>query len=265
MDSTHRQIFASHGFTMRLQVGPPVWDLLHHQTVHMYHLYEGVLIMQIQKQMSIKGLFLPAIALCSLLVIAGPSEASLVTFAFDGSISEVGGTLFPTLGSGPMSGDVTFDSAALPTIPGTGIYLNSITGLNLNLNGYLASYTAGANGIFILNSPPLGGLDSVTAFSSMTGGAINGVLPTSFQVSLSDPSGNVFSNLSLPTTPPSLNAFASNQWRLNFGGAGNYVVGSLAHLTAVPLPAAVILFGAGLISLVGLGAGGLRNLRWPQV
>ncbi len=54
-----------------------------------------------------------------------------------------------------------------------------------------------------------------------------------------------------------------NQWRLDFGGAGNYVVGSLAHLTAVPLPAAVILFGAGLISLVGLGAGGLRNLRRP--
>jgi len=69
--------------------------------------------------------------------------------------------------------------------------------------------------------------------------------------------------LSLPTTPPSLSSFAKNQWRLDFGGGvGNYVVGSLAH---VPLPAAVILFGAGLISLVGLGAGGLRNLRWPQV
>jgi hypothetical protein len=110
----------------------------------------------------------------------------------------------------------------------------------------------------------MGGLDNVTAFSSVTGGAINGVLPTSFQVSLTDPSGTVFSNLSLPTTPPSLSSFAMNQWRLDFGGVGNYVVGSLAHLTAVPLPAAVILFGAGLISLVGLGAGGLRNLRWPQ-
>jgi hypothetical protein len=30
------------------------------------------------------------------------------------------------------------------------------------------------------------------------------------------------------------------------------------------LPAAVFLFGAGLISLVGLGAGGLRNLRGTQ-
>jgi hypothetical protein len=224
--------------------------------------------MQIMKQLSIKGLFLPAIALCSLLVVAGPSEASLVTFAFDGSISEVGGnTLFPTLGSGPMSGDITFETSTAPTVSGTGIYLTPpvITGLNLNINGHLASYAAGSNGIIILNSPPLSGLDSLTAISSMTGGAINGVLPTSFQFSLTDTSGSVFSDFSLPTTPPSLNAFNKNQWRLDFGGAGNYVVGSLAHLTAVPLPAAVILFGAGLISLVGLGAGGLRNLRWPQV
>ena len=110
----------------------------------------------------------------------------------------------------------------------------------------------------------MGGSDSVTAFSSVTGMAINGVLPTSFQVSLADPSGKVFDNLNLATTPPSLKSFAMNQWRLNFGGVGNYAVGSLAHLTAVPLPAAVLLFGAGLISLVGLGAGGLRNLRRPQ-
>lgn len=221
--------------------------------------------MQIMKQLSIIGLFLPAIVLCSLLLVfAGPSEAAPVTFSFDGSISGVGGVLFPTLGTGPMSGNVTFDSAAVPTVPGTGIYMNSITGLNLNIGGYHVSYVPGANGIIILNSPPMGGLDSVTAFSSVTGGAINGVLPTSFQVSLTDPSGNVFSDLSLATTPPSLNSFAMNQWRLDFGGVGNFVVGSLAHLTAVPLPAAVILFGAGLISLVGLGAGGLRNLRWPQ-
>ena len=219
--------------------------------------------MQMKKQSSMKGLFLSAIALCSLLTVAGPSEASLVTFSFDGSISEVNGALFPTLGTGSMAGNLTFDSATAPVAPGTGIYLNSITALNLNVNGRSFSYAPGANGIVVLNSPPMGGSDSVTAFSSVTGMAINGVIPTSFQISLTDPSGGVFSDLSLATTPPSLSSFARNQWRLNFGGVGNYVVGSLAHLTAVPLPAAVILFGAGLISLVGLGAGGLRNLRRP--
>lgn len=217
--------------------------------------------MPILKHLFGRGFAMPAIALSSFLLVAGPSEAGLVTFSFSGSIGEVGGVLFPTVGSGPMSGNITFDSGTAPVVPGTGIYLNSITGLNLNISGRVFSYAPGANGILVLNSPPLGGVDSLTTFSTVTGGAINGVSPSSFQLSLSDPSGNAFGNVNLPTAPPSLSSFARNQWRLDFGGTGNYVVGSLAHLTAVPLPAAVLLFGAGLISLVGLGAGGLRNLR----
>ncbi|MGQ0556622.1 MAG: hypothetical protein ACT4PN_11845 [Nitrospiraceae bacterium] len=217
--------------------------------------------MSILKHLFGRGLAMSAIAFSLFLLIAGPSEASLVTYSFGGSISEVGGVLFPTVGTGAMSGNITFDTGTAPAVSGTGLYLNSITGLNLNIGGRMFSYAAGANGMFVLNSPSLGGVDSLTAISTVTGGAINGVLPTSFQFSLSDPSGNAFGNESLPTTPPSLSAFARNQWRLDFGGTGNYIVGSLAHLTAVPLPAAVLLFGAGLISLVGLGAGGLRNLR----
>lgn len=217
--------------------------------------------MRMMKQLFGRGFVLPAVALSSLLLVARPSDAASVTFAFNGSIGEIGGLLFPTVGSGPMSGNVTFDVDADPVVPGTGIYLNSISGLNLNVNGRMFSYASGANGIVVLNSPPLGGVDSLTAFSTVTGGVINGVSPVSFQLSLSDPSGNVFGNENLPTAPPSLSSFARNQWRLDFGGTGNYVIGSLAHMTAVPLPAAVLLFGAGLISLVGLGAGGLRNLR----
>lgn len=217
--------------------------------------------MSILKHLFGRGLAMPAIAFSSFLLIAGPSEASLVTFSFGGSISEVGGVLFPTVGTGAMSGNITFDTGTASAVSGTGLYMNSITGLNLNIGGRMFSYAAGANGMFVLNSPSLGGVDSLSAISTVTGRAINGVLPTSFQFSLSDPSGNAFGNESLPTTPPSLSAFSRNQWRLDFGGTGNYIVGSLAHLTAVPLPAAVLLFGAGLISLVGLGAGGLRNLR----
>jgi hypothetical protein len=36
-------------------------------------------------------------------------------------------------------------------------------------------------------------------------------------------------------------------------------------LIATPLPASAVLFAVGLIALVGLGAGGLRNLRGPRV
>jgi hypothetical protein len=70
--------------------------------------------------------------------------------------------------------------------------------------------------------------------------------------------------------PPNLSAVLSSasRWRLIFendiDGESARIQGTIAHLTAVPLPTAVLLFGAGLISLVGLGAGGLRNLRGTQ-
>ena len=90
--------------------------------------------------------------------------------------------------------------------------------------------------------------------------------PKLFDIRLLDGTATAF-NSQYPTTVPSLSSFAStNLWRLVFTPGGGVVQGKLTSftLTAVPLPAAVILFGAGLISLVGLGAGGLRNLRWPQ-
>jgi hypothetical protein len=221
--------------------------------------------MKTKKQVSIKGVVLPAIALCSLLW-GNAAQAALMTYAFEGAVSEVTGVLFPTLNTGlNMTGNVTFDTGTAAVAPGVGIYLNPITALNVNIGSYNASKASGANGIFLTNSAPGSGIDNITTFASMSSAtAINGTLPTMFDVSLTDPSGNVLSDVNLhPTAPPSLNSFASNQWRLTFAN-GNVVLGSLTKLTAVPLPAAILLFGAGLISLVGLGAGGLRNLRGTQ-
>ena len=92
--------------------------------------------------------------------------------------------------------------------------------------------------------------------------------PFLFDLNL-DREGGLFANTDMQN-PPSLSGIfplTSTRWRLVFESAtGNMVrvQGALNSLKAVPLPAAVILFGAGLISLIGLGAGGLRNLRWPQ-
>ncbi len=197
-------------------------------------------------------------------VAVSKAEAALLTFSFEGAVSEVTGVLFPTLNTGQtMTGHVTFESSTPSVVPGLGIYLNAITGLNLQIGSYSASYAPGANGIFLTNNGP-GGLDNITGLTTVSGGLINGTSAKMFDVSLTDPSGNVLSGVNLPTAPPSLNSFASNKWRLTFGN-GNFVLGSLTKLQAVPLPASVVLFGAGLIALVGLGAGGLRNLRISQI
>jgi hypothetical protein len=83
-----------------------------------------------------------------------------------------------------------------------------------------------------------------------------------FAIELADPTHTAFNNDLLPTTPPNLGSFATKNFRLVFnGGPVGTVSGVLTALTAVPLPAAVILFGAGLVALVGLGAGSWRQKK----
>jgi hypothetical protein len=239
----------------------------------MYHLYEGVYVMKTKKQLSIKGFFLPAIALCSLLLSGNAAHADLVTYAFTGSVSQVNSPLTGSFISGtPMSGKFEFDNS--PATGGT--YGNVVTGLTMNIGGYTAQYGAGANAVSISKNIDLGDgffgdrWQLVTAATAAApSGAINGTYsPIRFDLNL-DREGNLFANTDMQN-PPSLGGvlpLTSTRWRLVFENASGNMVrvqGALASLTAVPLPAAVILFGAGLISLVGLGAGGLRNLRWPQ-
>jgi hypothetical protein len=152
----------------------------------------------------------------------------------------------------------TSDTNGLTTI---GNY--AITPFSLNIGGYTA--TMGTSGqVEIRNGP---GLDEFNVTVNAPNGLnVNFLAPSIFEIQLRGPA-SVFSSDALPTTPPSVSAFSNfNQWRLVFGGPGLGIAvsGLVTNLTVVPLPTAVILFGAGLISLVGLGAGGLRNLRGPQ-
>jgi hypothetical protein len=90
-----------------------------------------------------------------------------------------------------------------------------------------------------------------------------GYQPAEFHLDLEDEDGLAINGTSLQD-PPSLGSLTSTQWPLVLEDANGRMVRIqvvLSSLPAVPLPAAVLLFGAGLISLVGLGAKGLRNLR----
>jgi len=199
----------------------------------MYYLDEGVFVMQTKKQLSIKGFVLPAIALCSLLFSWNAAHAALVTYSFTGIVQGSNVTLSPPFGIGqPMSG--FFTVGGQPN-----------------------------NHITIRNLPAFDSAELVVNKLS-SGALVNGFTPTKFDITLVDGTAGAFNSQYL-TTVPSLSSFlTTNQWRLVFAPGGQVVQGALTSLTAVPLPAAVLLFGAGLISLVGLGAGGLRNLRGHQ-
>ena len=217
------------------------------------------------KQLSIKGFFLPAIALCSFLLPWNAADAALVTYSFTGGVSNVNGALLPTVNmTSPVSGTFQFDNS--PAVGGN--YPGVVSNLTLNIGGYTSTYAPGANAVTVFKAIDLGGGmigDRWRLVTAATGSAINGYSPFRFDLNL-DREGSLFANTNMQN-PPSLASLTGTRWRLLFENADGNLVrvqGALNNLTAVPLPAAVLLFGAGLISLVGLGAGGLRNLRGTQ-
>jgi hypothetical protein len=222
--------------------------------------------MQIMKQVSIKGLFLPAIALCSLLLSGNTAQAALVTYSFDGTVGSVSGALKSTLpvGSSLMLGTFSYNTVPAGT---TGRYMDAVQSLSFTIGGYSVSLDPmGDTNVIRITDSPSGDLWRLR--TSVTGDPVvmDEFRPVDFRLDLADEDGLAITGKAL-NNPPSLGDLTSTHWRLvfeNMDGKTVRVQGVLNSLTAVPLPAAVILFGAGLISLVGLGAGGLRNLRRPQ-
>ena len=228
----------------------------------------------------IRPVFLKLAFTASMLLSAStaitPATAAPVTFAFSGAVSDVASGLFTPggnfNGSQKLSGFYTFDDATSDSNPSAriGRYNDTITALTVHLGPAVGSpsYTAtlgpetpgNNNFIHVRNQPS--GVDGYEVRAPVTGPSVNGFSPLYFRIELIDPSHTVFGNDSLPTTPPSLSSFATNTWRLVFtDGNGNARMQGSVAITAVPLPAAVILFGAGLVALVGLGAGSWRQRK----
>ncbi|HXT67646.1 MAG TPA: hypothetical protein VN657_12715 [Nitrospiraceae bacterium] len=224
--------------------------------------------MKIMKQSSIKGLFLPAIALCSLLLSGNAAYAALVTFT--GNVSNVNGPLVSNavnMTSGVSGSFLINDSTGVASK--MTLAITATDPKTLISYSYTSSSVSDVNAITtVANNVDLDGVNGARwqLVTLATGPLpLNGYNPFLFDIQL-DKEGGVFNNTDL-LNPPSISSLTGTRWRLIFENAGGNLVrvqGALNSLTTVPLPAAVILFGAGLISLVGLGAGGLRNLRRPQ-
>ncbi len=217
--------------------------------------------MQKNKQSTIKGLFLPAIALCSLVLSGTAAQAALVSYSFTGGVSSVSGALKSTLPlSSSMSGTFQYDTATPQS--GSGRYLGAVQNLTLKIGSYSVNLDPlGSTNVIRIADNPSGDLWRLR--TSVVGSPIGAFTPEHFRLDLADEDGLAITGKAL-NHPPSLGDLTSTHWRLVFediNGRTVRIQGALNSLTAVPLPAAVLLFGAGLISLVGLGAGGLRNLR----
>jgi len=211
------------------------------------------------------------------LVVSGTAGATALQFSFTGIVQGSNLGISPPFAIGQtMFGSFTLhepliasndDNTTSSTIAR---YNHPITGLSVTIGTgtpYVATFGHPNNHIEIRNnfdpagSPPP--YDSATlVVNKLTSGAqVNGkYTPTSFDITLVDGTAGAF-NSQYPTTVPSLSSFlTTNQWRLVFTH-GKVVYGSMSSFTAVPLPAAVILFGAGLVALVGLGAGSWRQRK----
>lgn len=207
-------------------------------------------------------------------VAAGTPQFNRTLVNFSGNVTDVGRFLSPPAVPSPQftAGSTMTGTMTVDTIDGTsgglvGSY--NIQSLSVTIGGYTA--TVGPTGtVNIRNGGPGNDRFEVETPSqpgNLSGSEINFLLPRLFMINLRGPN-SIFASDELPSTVPSLSSFTgTNQFRLQFGptnGANARVVGQLTDLTAVPLPTSVILFGLGLVALVGLGAGGLRNIRVPQ-
>lgn len=188
-----------------------------------------------------------------------PAMAALITYNFTGDVDSVHTQLNPPFATSTnptaMSGQATVNSSG-----SGGKY--SIQSFSVKIGGYSA--TMGTSGGDVTITNVTSGHDRFFLQVNQPNGTPVGVphllSPGLFSIDLRGPD-NIFSSDALPTTPPDLSTFSNlNSWRLVFSpGNGRDVSGTLTSLTAVPLPAAVILFGAGLVALVGLGAGSWRQ------
>lgn len=193
-------------------------------------------------------------------VTATPVLAGLVTFSFTGAVDSVD----PSLGFSPgqtLAGSYTFESTTILSNPDNR-YNGAITSLTGSLSPYTATLGTGSNFIAVRNGLSTGDHYLISAPLNPSP-AVTG-LSVRFEMELIDPTATAFTSEALAATPPSLSAFATKSFRLIFEDAAHanvHVLGTLTSLTAVPLPAAVVLFGAGLVALAGLGAGSWRQRK----
>ena len=221
---------------------------------------------------------------------AGPltAVAHSITFDFSGTVvaaapHSLGGILTVPILSYPassISGSFTFeadtqDSNGSGTI---GLYNGAITSLSLSITKPITAdaYQFGLNSAGALNSIAVNASSTPANQSYILSASVQNLVPNGpivdgtnyvardFFINLLKPIGNVLTSELLPQAPPSVSPFSlyslannpQGQFRLVFASdhGDHTIIGNLTSLSlaAVPVPAAVWLFGSGLIGVLGM-------------
>lgn len=198
-------------------------------------------------------------------VVVPPVMAAFITYDFAGTVTEVDPRLASQFNpSQRLTGFITVNPTdEAPADPTVGGY--NIQNFQVTIGTYTATMgNSGSGTVQTLLSPFSSSFG--TDVLSPNGNAVNSFQPVGFSIELAGSPG-VLTSDALPNPVPSLSSFAITGWRLFFESSGpgeNLMNGTLTSLTAVPLPSSVLLFGGGLVALLGLGAGGLRKRRVSQ-
>jgi hypothetical protein len=239
-------------------------------------------------------LALTAMMLLGTTMVVTPAMADSVTWEFTGIVDSSDfvdssdNTIPPpfspvpfTTGLVALNGAFTFEGNTVNLLQGlssvTGVYGNPITNLTFTLgsNSYNdTTPSSSSNSILVQNNLGFGISikDQYQLERGISGdSAGGGYNPLEFKIDiLGDANGThrLFDNTSLPLLPPGVDSIGNFKtlngvfptFRVTFTDGTNSLVvaGTLTNLVATPLPPAVILFGAGLVALIGLGA----RRRW---
>lgn len=209
-----------------------------------------------------------------LLVPAVSAQAEIVTWNFSGTLGPVIPATSPpiiSLAAGDaFSGSITFETASVPGSTGDdglsewAIYPDAITALELTVGSF--SFTGPVSHVSVFNPGGSTEIKVVNDYSgilndglgfitSVSGGPVDGYLPGFFELYTDTSPGTgvtqFLSSPDLPASPPASAFYFALYFEDNAGG---YVatVGGSATVSAVPLPAAVWLFGSGLLGLLVL-------------
>ena len=213
----------------------------------------------------IRPVFLKLAFMASMLlwasIVVTPAMAASIQYSFTGNVGNVHNQLSSTFNTTQsMEGLMTVNTS---DTNGSGTFGNfAIETFTVTIGGYTATWGMGTSGLVEIRNGPSGKDEFNVAVNAPNGLNVNSLVPGIFEIQLRGPN-SIFSSDALPTISPSIASFTDkNLWRLVFRpGNGKDVSGVITSMTVVPLPAAVILFGAGLVALVGLGAGSWRQKK----